>query len=71
MDEGVDGPIVHRLRELDHDVTYIAELAPGIDDERVLSKANDAGALLLTSDKDFGESNTVAPTVSGKARKER
>ena len=28
---------------------------PGIDDERVLRLADSQGALLLTSDKDFGE----------------
>ena len=54
-DEGVDGKIVERLRQRGHDVTYVAELAPGIEDDLVLSKAHAADALLLTSDKDFGE----------------
>jgi predicted nuclease of predicted toxin-antitoxin system len=33
----------------------IAEMAPGIADDEVLEIANERGALLLTSDKDFGE----------------
>ena len=31
------------------------EMAPGLDDEAVLQEASQAKALLLTSDKDFGE----------------
>ncbi len=37
-DEGVDRPIVNRLREEGHDVLYIAELEPGMDDEDVLAR---------------------------------
>ena len=54
-DEGVDDPIVSRLRQDGHSVSYIAELAPGIEDDEVLRRANEAGALLMTADKDFGE----------------
>lgn len=54
-DEGVDRQIVSRLREARHDVIYIAELEPGIDDSQVLAKARAEGALLITADKDFGE----------------
>ena len=54
-DEGVDRPIVERLRLDGHTVIYIAELAPSISDEEVLRLANDQAALLLTIDKDFGE----------------
>jgi predicted nuclease of predicted toxin-antitoxin system len=54
-DEGVDGAIVARLRADGHDVTYVAELAPGITDDGVLALANDEGRVLLTVDKDFGE----------------
>lgn len=54
-DEGVDRPIVDRLRQEGHDVVYIAELSPSITDEEVLQQANDRGALLVTADKDFGE----------------
>jgi len=51
-DEGVDGPIVNRLRQEGHEVAYIAEMSPGIDDDTILHQANDNSALLLTLDKD-------------------
>ena len=54
-DESVDLPIVQAIREAGYDVTYVAELAPGIDDATVLEEANREGRLLLTADKDFGE----------------
>jgi predicted nuclease of predicted toxin-antitoxin system len=54
-DEGVDSPIVDRLRQDGHIVLYIAEMAPGISDEEVLRKANEKLSLLVTTDKDFGE----------------
>ncbi|MGH7589635.1 MAG: DUF5615 family PIN-like protein [Gemmatimonadota bacterium] len=54
-DEGVDQQIVDRLRSDQHDVTYIAESAPGLSDEEVFALANQANAVLVTTDKDFGE----------------
>lgn len=54
-DEGVDRPIVVRLRQDGHEVDYIAEMDSGIDDDRVLGHANQRHALLITADKDFGE----------------
>ena len=54
-DEGVDRQIVERLRADGHSVLYVAEMAPGITDDVVLSRANQESALLLTADKDFGE----------------
>ena len=54
-DESVDRPIVERLRDDGHEVVYVAELSPSIGDDEVLQKANDSRALLLTTDKDFGE----------------
>ena len=54
-DESVDGPIVARLRRDGHKVQYVAEMTPGIPDEQVLDLAGNAGTLLLTADKDFGE----------------
>jgi predicted nuclease of predicted toxin-antitoxin system len=54
-DENVDAGIVSALRGAGHDVIYVREMDPGIDDERVLELADGQGALLLTSDKDFGE----------------
>ena len=54
-DESVDKSIVNELRQDGHEVLYIAEFAPSIDDEAVLHQANLNHALLLTEDKDFGE----------------
>jgi len=54
-DEGVDRPIVERLRQSSHQVWYVTEMEPGISDNLVLDLANREGAVLLTADKDFGE----------------
>ena len=54
-DENIDGPIVHRLRELGHAVVWIAEIDPAIKDPEVLKRAFSAKSLLLTKDKDFGD----------------
>jgi predicted nuclease of predicted toxin-antitoxin system len=53
--EGVDRPVVERLRQDGHDVVYVAELSPSITDTEVLQQANDRRSVLLTADKDFGE----------------
>ena len=54
-DEDVDFAVVPKLRSDGHEVLYVAEMSPGISDDEVLATANDKNALLLTSDKDFGE----------------
>lgn len=54
-DESVNKLIVDELRNEGHNVLYIAEFAPSVDDETVLQQANQNRALLLTEDKDFGE----------------
>jgi predicted nuclease of predicted toxin-antitoxin system len=54
-DESVDRSVVVRLRQDGFDVAYIAEAEPGMVDSAVLALANKQNALLLTSDKDFGE----------------
>jgi len=54
-DEGVDRPVVERLRRDGHEVVYVAELSPSVADEAVLHLANARSAVLLTADKDFGE----------------
>jgi len=46
---------VRGLRSAGHEVTYVAELAPGIADEAVLALARERNAVLVTADKDFGE----------------
>lgn len=54
-DESIDRQIVDRLRLDGHDVFYIAEAEPSINDEQVFDRANAQQALLITADKDFGE----------------
>ena len=54
-DENVDRQIVDLLRANGYDDLFIAELDPGIDDKSVLLHSVQAGAVLLTADKDFGE----------------
>ena len=54
-DESLDGPIVQGMRAAGHDVTYVTELAPGLVDEDVLALGHQSQAVLITSDKDFGE----------------
>lgn len=53
-DEGIDAPIVRRLRAEGHSVWYVAELSPSISDEEVLAISVEHNALLITADKDFG-----------------
>ncbi len=54
-DENIDRQIVTRLRQSGHDVSYVAEMNPGISDDAVLDSTNSADAILITADKDFGE----------------
>jgi len=54
-DEGIERPIVLKLRAEGHDVIHIAEIARGITDPEVLELANQNRALLITYDKDFGD----------------
>jgi predicted nuclease of predicted toxin-antitoxin system len=55
VDEGVERPIVVRLRADGHNVLYIAEIAPGSKDRDILELAHNEKALLITLDKDFGD----------------
>lgn len=54
-DESVDQPVVERLRTDGHSVIAVAEMAPSLPDEAVLTMANQHEAFLITADKDFGE----------------
>ncbi|MBI5304462.1 MAG: DUF5615 family PIN-like protein [Chloroflexi bacterium] len=54
-DESVDRQIVDRLRQAGFSVPFVAEMESGISDDIVLDRANQAQAVLLTADKDFGE----------------
>jgi predicted nuclease of predicted toxin-antitoxin system len=53
-DESCDFTVVKALRNAGHDITAIAEINPGVDDEVVLALARSEARVLLTEDKDFG-----------------
>jgi predicted nuclease of predicted toxin-antitoxin system len=54
-DECVDWQIIEYLRKICYEILYVLEIEPGISDEKVLDIANKESAILITSDKDFGE----------------
>jgi predicted nuclease of predicted toxin-antitoxin system len=54
-DEGVDRQIVERLRHDGYEVTYAAEMSPGIADKIVLAESQRSTSVLITADQDFGE----------------
>ncbi len=51
-DENIPRPVIHRLREAGFEVISMQETGAGTLDPQVLERAG--GALLLTSDRDFG-----------------
>ena len=53
--ENFPGLAIATLRSRGHDVAWIREDSPGIDDRAVLSRATAEGRILITFDKDFGE----------------
>ena len=55
VDECLDAALVRHLRELGHDVVYMAETAPAASDADVTARAQRESRLLLTEDKDFGD----------------
>jgi len=64
-DENIDQQVVDELRRTGHDVTYVAEILPSVDDATILSDANRRGAVLVTSDNDFGEHVFRQRKISG------
>ena len=54
-DECIPASLVDFLRHTGHDVLYVAELAAGADDVRIVEQAAREDRLLLTEDKDFGD----------------
>lgn len=54
-DESIDQQVVAELRLRGHEVVYVAEFEPGLDDESVLARSVAFGGVLLAADKDFGE----------------
>jgi len=53
-DESVELEIINALRVLQHNVISIAEIHPGLPDQKVIHLAKQHSAVLLTPDKDFG-----------------
>jgi len=53
--ENFPGPAVTALRAAGHDVVWIRTAAPGSTDRDVLAQAAREERILLTFDKDFGE----------------
>ena len=53
--ENFPGVAIAALRLRGHDVVWIREDSPGIDDRAVLSRATTEERILITFDKDFGE----------------
>ena len=53
-DENLDAIIVEWLRKEGHDVVWIAESNPGLQDIEIVSSAKSSERILITRDKDFG-----------------
>ena len=53
-DESCDFAVVTAPRTAGHDVSAIAELRPGVEDDAVLETARSERRVVLTEDKDFG-----------------
>ncbi|MCO6486762.1 MAG: DUF5615 family PIN-like protein [Phaeodactylibacter sp.] len=55
-DEGLNGNIVRQIRKIGLSVEWILELEPGMDDDKIIELAKSQKNILITEDKDFGES---------------
>ncbi|HKV23841.1 MAG TPA: DUF5615 family PIN-like protein [Candidatus Acidoferrum sp.] len=53
-DESCAAPVIRALRQAEHDVKSVAEIAAGCSDERVLEQALRDERVLITEDLDFG-----------------
>lgn len=54
-DENVPRAVIAALREDQHDILWVRDVAPGMDDAEVLAVAQQQRRILITFDKDFGE----------------
>jgi len=54
-DENVPASLVRVLRDRGGDILYVAELEPGITDEKVLNLSVTERRPILSEDRDFGE----------------
>ncbi len=53
-DESCDWAVVRSPRDAGYDVLAVRDVAPGVEDELVMTLAAEEGRILLTEDKDFG-----------------
>ena len=63
-DENVPLALISKLRSLGHDVLWVAESAPGIDDVEVLRRARTDARVCITFDKDLGEMAAQQPALA-------
>ena len=54
-DENVEMDVIDRLKSLGHTAVHVSELSRGRPDAAVLQAASQAGQILITNDRDFGE----------------
>ena len=54
-DENFPSASVNRLRESGHDVAFVVEDSPGMEDAGVMARAAEERRVLLTFDRDYGE----------------
>jgi predicted nuclease of predicted toxin-antitoxin system len=55
-DEHIYRNVVQWLRSIGHDVAWIAEDSPAVDDDSILERANREDRIVLSMDLGFGES---------------
>lgn len=55
LDENIGKIVAQTLHQLGHETFRVRKISPGITDPQVLDLAIDKDAILVTSDKDFGE----------------
>ena len=55
LDENLGKQVAQFLQQSGHLVLRVKQISPGAEDAQVLTLATSKGAILLTSDKDFGE----------------
>ena len=55
-DENIYRGIVHWLRSIGHDVTWIPEVSPSVDDNSILERASREDRIIISADLGFGES---------------
>jgi predicted nuclease of predicted toxin-antitoxin system len=55
LDENIGKVVAGFLKQLNHEVFRVRKISPGIADPQVLNLSIDKDAILITSNKDFGE----------------